>query len=109
MSATTITYMLLLKLPNGRDFVTRTPTGRMSNGKLSVDYACEFSLPSNSTIFSSKWIYTADFKFFAFFFLNGKILLTNKSVQEALISSGGKKNYNGKSVATQTPARTKTP
>ncbi|RHN59837.1 putative triacylglycerol lipase [Medicago truncatula] len=37
--------------PYGRDFVTRTPTGRMSNGKLSVDYACVFSPPSNYTIF----------------------------------------------------------
>ncbi|KEH29406.1 GDSL-like lipase/acylhydrolase [Medicago truncatula] len=29
--------------PYGRDFVTRTPTGRMSNGKLSVDYASEYA------------------------------------------------------------------
>jgi hypothetical protein len=45
-----------------------------------------------------------------FFFLNGKILLTNKPVRGALKSSGGKKNkYKGKSVAAKTPARTKTP
>jgi len=34
--------------PYGRDFVTHNPTGRMSNGKLAVDYACDFSSPSKS-------------------------------------------------------------
>ncbi|XP_039683812.1 GDSL esterase/lipase At5g22810 [Medicago truncatula] len=29
--------------PYGRDFVTKNPTGRMSNGKLAIDYACDFS------------------------------------------------------------------
>ncbi|XP_013455894.2 GDSL esterase/lipase At5g22810 [Medicago truncatula] len=29
--------------PYGRDFVTKNPTGRMSNGKLAVDYASEFA------------------------------------------------------------------
>jgi hypothetical protein len=36
--------------PYGRDFVTRNPTGRMSNGKLAVDYACDISTPSKSTL-----------------------------------------------------------
>jgi len=31
--------------PYGRDFVTHNPTGRMSNGKLAVDYACDFFFP----------------------------------------------------------------
>ncbi|AES97997.2 GDSL-like lipase/acylhydrolase superfamily protein, putative [Medicago truncatula] len=36
--------------PYGRDFVTHNPTGRMSNGKLAVDYACDFSATSKSTL-----------------------------------------------------------
>jgi hypothetical protein len=46
--------------------------------------------------------------FVDFFFWIDKIL-TNKPVREAVISSGGKKKYKGKSVAVRIPTRIKTP